>query len=103
MTAKLYCQGDLMLRPVSKIKKGKKIPAVNGRLILALGEVTGHSHTIDAEVGELFLTEADEMFLSTVGAVLEHQEHGAITLPPGDYEVIRQREYTPEAPRMVAD
>lgn len=35
--------------------------------------------------------------------VLTHQEHGPIALAPGSYEVIRQREYSPEAIRNVAD
>jgi hypothetical protein len=34
---------------------------------------------------------------------LKHQEHGTITVEPGVYRVVRQREYAPEAPRMVLD
>ena len=34
---------------------------------------------------------------------LEHDEHETIQLPPGDYRIIRQREYSPEAIRNVAD
>jgi hypothetical protein len=36
-------------------------------------------------------------------ADLIHDEHGTITLPRGSYQVIRQREYTPEAIRNVED
>jgi hypothetical protein len=32
-----------------------------------------------------------------------HQQHHPIELPAGCYRVIRQREYTPEAIREVAD
>jgi hypothetical protein len=32
-----------------------------------------------------------------------HEEHGAIPLPRGWYRVVRQREYTPGAVRIVAD
>ena len=35
--------------------------------------------------------------------VLTHQEHAPIALAPGAYRVTRQREYTPEAIRTVAD
>ena len=34
---------------------------------------------------------------------LTHQEHGTIVIPPGDYESIIQREYSPEAIRRVID
>ena len=37
------------------------------------------------------------------GASVQHQEHAAIALEPGDYEVVLQREYTPEAIRRVRD
>lgn len=37
------------------------------------------------------------------GAQIVHEEHATVTLPPGEYEVIRQREYAPEAPQWVAD
>jgi hypothetical protein len=36
-------------------------------------------------------------------ARLKHEEHGEIALAPGGYQVIRQREYAPEAIRNVAD
>ncbi len=37
------------------------------------------------------------------GATFVHEEHGPVTLPPGDYEVTIQREYSPEEIRNVAD
>ena len=37
------------------------------------------------------------------GAILEHQEHAPIPLPPGIYRHIQQRGYTPEAIRNVND
>jgi hypothetical protein len=44
------------------------------------------------------------MTVSADGPVaLEHDEHDAIHLPPGNYQVVRQREYTPEAIINVAD
>jgi hypothetical protein len=38
-----------------------------------------------------------------LGVALRHEEHAPIPLPPGDYQVIRQREYDPEKSRLVAD
>lgn len=37
------------------------------------------------------------------GAQVVHDEHAPITLPPGNYRVVRQREYAPEQIRQVAD
>ena len=34
---------------------------------------------------------------------LEHQEHDTIRIPSGKYEVIRQKEYTPERVKYVED
>jgi hypothetical protein len=36
-------------------------------------------------------------------ALLTHDEHAPIPLPAGAYRVVRQREYTPEQVRDVAD
>jgi hypothetical protein len=37
------------------------------------------------------------------GGQVVHQEHATIELPAGNYRAIRQREYSPEAIRNVAD
>ena len=37
------------------------------------------------------------------GAELKHEEHATITLPPGNYRIRRQREWTAENVRIVAD
>lgn len=85
------------LRPVAREK---------GRVVLAHGEVTGHAHAIADKGVVLFRDEKlNELFLSaTSGGALEHDEHGTIAVPPVEkYPVIRQREYSPEAIRNVAD
>ncbi|OGT54434.1 MAG: hypothetical protein A3E01_02990 [Gammaproteobacteria bacterium RIFCSPHIGHO2_12_FULL_63_22] len=37
------------------------------------------------------------------GVALDHEEHTRIVIPPGDYRIVQQREYSPEAIRNVAD
>lgn len=76
-----------------------------GRLVLALGEVTGHAHAVVGP-GEL-VREAGPfgpmlLHLPKGGRVV-HEEHAAIALPKGWYRVIRQREYVPGSVRIVAD
>ena len=78
-------------------------------MVLAHGEITGHHHSILEQDVQLVSTEqADElrMWLRVTApdpVALTHQEHATIMLPPGNYEVRRQREYTPERIVNVAD
>lgn len=101
---KQYRQGDVFIQS-GKIRRGlKPVDSVNGRQVLAYGEATGHSHTVSELDGKLFIDAAGKMFLRTDGGCeLVHQEHAPIMIPPGDYAVTIQREYTPEAVRNVQD
>lgn len=100
----MFRQGDILLVAVPEAPEGERVKAECGRLILARGEVTGHHHSVAVQDAELIDT-AEGVFLRIMAATpLVHQEHRAITLPPGDYRVGRQREYQPgELPRQVAD
>lgn len=101
----MFRQGDILLVAVPEAPEGRRTKPERGRLILAYGEVTGHHHSVAVQDAELIVTDAEAVFLRIMTTTpLEHQEHGAITLPPGDYQVTRQREYQPgELPRQVAD
>jgi hypothetical protein len=101
----MYRQGDILIVRVDEAPEGARRKAERGRLILARGEVTGHHHSVAVQDAELIDAGARGIFLRIMEATpLEHQEHGAITLQPGDYRVTRQREYVPaELPRQVAD
>lgn len=100
----MFRQGDILLVAVPEAPEGKRVKAEQGRLILARGEVTGHHHSVAVQDAEL-IEAAEGVFLRIMNATtLDHQEHGSITLAPGDYRVGRQREYQPgELPRQVAD
>jgi hypothetical protein len=91
-------QGDLLIRKVSGIPKGKLIS--DG--VLLRGEVTGHSHRIVG--GKVIQAKEDLFFEVTKKAELVHEEHKTIEFKPGKYAVIRQREYTSkDAVRLVQD
>ncbi len=102
-TPEHYRQGDLLfIRTAQPKTHGKRIK--NG--VLALGEVTGHSHRI----ADLTAAEAYEIgggvFLrvSEKGVSIVHEEHAPVTLGSGAWEMRRQREYDPERkPRTVRD
>lgn len=81
-------QGDVMLFPVDAIPDGQKR---SGKVhVLALGEVTGHSHVLDRAV----LVEAGgERYVSVEsGSALRHEDHGTVVVPSGAYRVIQQQE-----------
>lgn len=103
----MYRQGDILVKPVNRIPDGlKAVPLDNGRVILAYGEVTGHAHAVigDVEFLAADLEDLEQRFLRVENeAQIVHEEHAPITLPPGDYEVKRQREYSPEELRTVTD
>lgn len=103
-----YRQGDVLVRHVEELPDGaRKIKRDEGKVVLAYGEATGHAHAIAERGAELYEVEALEVrflqILCADGVELAHQEHDTIGLPPGIYEVRRQREYSPEAIRNVAD
>ena len=51
----------------------------------------------DEPSGRSFLAIAED------GSALVHEEHDPIHVPEGRYELRRQREYTQQRPRYVAD
>jgi hypothetical protein len=100
----LYRQGDVLIRCIDALPgELTEVPREAGRVVLAHGEVTGHSHAIAAPEAKLW-SKGTQRFLETCReVVLHHEEHKEIDLPKGIYEIVIQREYTPEAIRNVAD
>jgi len=96
--AEQYRQGDILLIKVRPRPHAgaTSVPPVDGRLILAYGEQTGHAHAIDATLAELFEEQQGQLYLRVARpAPLVHEEHAPIVVDPGWYSVIRQREYLP--------
>ena len=117
----MYRQGDVLILRVNDIPQGMQ--KAKGRCVLAHGEVTGHAHEVKETNKVDWYTQAHDQVLEgqEVGnrvpevdtatwmevkdliAEVTHQEHDTISLPQGKYKIIRQREYSPEAIRNVAD
>jgi hypothetical protein len=86
-------QGDVILKKVNILPSGEKKLISKRKMVLAEGEVTGHYHGIEETNSELFQI-GDKIFLSLNDtATVTHQEHGAITLDKGVWEVGRVKEY----------
>jgi hypothetical protein len=96
----MYRQGDLLF--VMGIIKHDAKEQKNG--VLALGEVTGHSHHIDGRSNAIMMVIGTMAYVRAIQeANIVHEEHATITLPPGDWEVIKQREYRPDGWFQVSD
>jgi len=106
-----YRPGDVLL-----VRRAEKPPGIfsdyslverdAGRVVLAYGEETGHAHAIADDSARLIERWLDSRrFLSVRGSetVLRHEEHDAIHLQPGVYEVVQQREYWPGGDIPVGD
>lgn len=94
-------QGDLLIVRVDAIPK----QALQRKSrVLAEGEATGHLHELDQEAN---VYSADGVLYFRVHesatSVLTHPEHKPLTFEPGDYRVIRQREYEPRGWRYIND
>lgn len=103
----MWRQGDVIIiaAPVGAVSD-KAVPREDGRVVLAHGELTGHAHAIKSKRASLWTMKDTADLILRVGkggAVVRHEEHAPISLPPGDYVVRRQREYTPERIITVAD
>lgn len=101
-TEKMWRHGDVLIAKVASIPSAAK---KKSGVILARGEITGHSHRIqDPRTAELW-AHRGVVYLKVLSsaAQLIHEEHNTITLPQGVYRVWIQREYTPSAIRRVYD
>lgn len=123
-------QGDVLLIAITSCLLNAKVAArENGRVVLAHGEVTGHSHAIAEPDANLMVMDDREQMAEAVrellrsvgltmevrdeevvgvlhtptGAALVHEEHDTITLSQANHVVLRQREYSPEEIQQVAD
>lgn len=102
-----FRQGDVLVRSA-------EIPADANRVKvrpLALGEKTGHHHSLMVDDPSTAIEDCVEMyekdgqtFVRIIGDVsLVHQEHKAHKLPPGDYAITIQQECTDWGARPVVD
>lgn len=116
ITATRPAQGDILIFPIDEIpKRASRVARENGRLIVTHSE-TGHHHVIDRPKVDMHQDPEDplvawlevhgEESLPQIAELVHerpHDTHETIGLPPGKYEVRRQREYTPEGWRQVMD
>lgn len=107
MNKAMFQQGDVTLNKIQNLDISKGKIKARGRCTLAYGEKTGHHHTLELEENEAELIEMGDKILLKLEkqGVLRHQEHNAITLEPGIYEVggIHEYDYFSKMVRKVVD
>ncbi len=101
--SKLIRQGDVLFVPITEIPQEARVE--KGRITVAYGEQTGHHHDLVAVDGkvDIYALE-DQLFANVQGDVqVTHQEHNALAVEEGLYEIRIQNEYTPQEVRRVLD
>lgn len=102
-------QGDVLLVRVKAIPKEAVEEKTTGRkLILALGEATGHHHRFEfmdtSHNVKLYKTGSGVRYLDvSAPADLLHEEHSTAKVPAGKWMLPVQMEYRPKELIRVAD
>lgn len=104
-----YYQGDLLFVSIQHWTKPHPTPLqvydMGVPLELARGEATGHRHTVEWTPSLRVYPSGNGILTmnSEEAIVVNHDEHPDLTLPPGAWEVRRQREYRPNDIRFRVD
>lgn len=103
---KMYRQGDILIIATTEEvpAEAKLVQRDGGKIVLAYGEKTGHSHAIAERGVKLFETPEIRWITSDKPFTICHEEHAPVEVPAGTFRVIRQREYVaPAIVRQVID
>ena len=87
-----FQQGDVVGRKLDTMPEGKQTVIGRQTLVIAHGE-NGHSHVIEDDEAELVRIGERMILTLTKAATVKHEEHKAIRLSPGIWEIGRVREY----------
>jgi hypothetical protein len=111
----LFFQGDVCIESVENVLvAGQILPrSIDGAVVLAEGEVTGHRHALRGDGITMFRDDAlareipgglyiGHLLITRDAAELTHQEHDTIVLPRGTYRIRRQREFDAPLQRVGA-
>ena len=110
----MAAQGDFIIRRIKEIPENVEPIVEEGKHFIIAHSETGHNHVMerthvtgfkpkdvkDADLYNLFFSVAQD---TEITHLRDFDTHQPILVPPGNYEVRRQREYTPEGFRRAAD
>lgn len=101
-----FRQGDVFIFSATESpKEGTEVARESGKVVLAHGEATGHSHALGAKSASLwaFGNIDDRLLKLPKISTLKHEEHAEIKLPSGQYWIRIQRQYVRGRTRNVED
>lgn len=104
-----YRHGDVLFRRVEKPKKLRIDGEQKDTHVVAYGEATGHHHRLTALGGAINAMKGfdEKVYVEIVekAAKLSHEEHSALSIQPGFYEITIEQEYDyfERASRNVVD
>ena len=101
-----YQQGDVLIKGIAALPKGcKQVARENGVIIVAKGENTGHAHVIVADKAVLYELKGELYMEVAEPVVITHEEHKAIPIPEGIYQIgrVKERDYLQDMERAVRD
>ena len=107
----MAAQGDFIISRIDGLPDDvKSVLPENGEFVIAHSE-TGHDHVMEATGVKAFVPKKPDiyqMFLQVdepteIKHLRSFDTHEPILVAPGNYEIKRQREYTPEGFRRAAD
>jgi hypothetical protein len=111
-------QGDVFIERAQagdRCPAGQDVAREQGAIVLAYGESSGHRHQLRAKGSKLFERGSARMLEITAkgGAIIDvatdrgekmpRPRHDEIPIGNGTFEVIKQREWTADEERQVAD
>lgn len=111
----MYRQGDVLIVALDAIPSDQiqyaeiprdavSVPRGPHGFALADGKATGHTHRIDSQYASMYQRDGVRFLDVSAPVELVHEEHGTITIPPGQYRVTGHHEAAPgELPRQVED
>jgi hypothetical protein len=91
----MFRQGDILFLWINETQAKDETTAIHNTIEIAQGEATGHHHVAVGEELSIMLSidEVVDRLNAPKGCRIVHEEHNPLELPPGNYEVRRQREY----------
>lgn len=109
---RIAAQGDIMIIKIAELPTDADLTEVQpeGQNLIVTHSETGHHHVMEREAATMFECKDKELeaFLvvhreAELKHLRPHDTHESIMFGPGTYKIRRQREYTPEGYRRVAD
>ena len=91
MTKQIVRHGDLLLIPCDSIPLEATLLKTK---TLALGEVTGHHHTMKGQA-QVYMSKGQKYVKAQKNVILEHQEHKTIPIEEGSYKLVTEQEFDP--------